>query len=788
MHSRAVSNHSVVAVDCGMLHGPPNTLLAARRAVADGATALNIDLVLTKDERLVGAHSSTHWDPFGKLAMLTDPSSASSSASVPAVSEMLLQDVPRTPSCDTFRRLWSASGVPACHLQRLLDCPRQRVSTLEDFLRAFPASVPFHVELKAPSRPARARQLALLDEALSRLRPRRHVSVRSTSESAFGFEAGRAGRRPASRVRAPDECGADGSACHARSSALLGTLRALGAEPAASFGSTRPPLEAFLPPTALSTGWLPHRGWRRLALVCDVAADYLASDVEWREQHAATACLRSRPRGLDWPTWREQTPLLPGLASACAGDVARAPLPMAPAMLLLSQQSPAGSVHRFQLRTRPDHATTLYLSGRSMRCATKMATSMLVVRLMQIGLLGCRAVGRMRSLDEPLLPHLQLSGRFGLHATGAAVWRNTTLRQVMAGVALLPASNVPFMRGKASLALGGSVEIAERGVVAAARAARAGVANATAPRVGRHFVYSNVQWALVERLIEVSTGVALPRAARVHLFEPAGVSQDTYFLGEASAGPGRAGDGARSERPPCSPAAGPHTHRYERNLRAAVGLCATAEDLLRLARVLTGAATRGTRTRLLSPASVSELLRDQLQEHFPLAVPSFLDSHVVAGFRSLRTGPAVHFVGRSLCGYHMKGRRTARSSGGDISWLVMHGGATASWAQRVVIRVDAGSTAGGPVMVQNVGRRGLGPAPAPELGLADVRRFERFAWSVAMDFANESTSFHDLFCASGAACVRTQDRPLSTVVSADSLDGPARVLTPTRECAACAHA
>merc|ERR1719215_1364119 len=51
----------LIAFDCGVLHGPPNTLLAARRALQDGASALNVDLALTRDGRLVAAHSSTRW-------------------------------------------------------------------------------------------------------------------------------------------------------------------------------------------------------------------------------------------------------------------------------------------------------------------------------------------------------------------------------------------------------------------------------------------------------------------------------------------------------------------------------------------------------------------------------------------------------------------------------------------------------------------------------------------------------------------------------------------------------
>lgn len=37
----------IIALDCGVLHGPANTLLAAKRAVGDGAMALNVDAVLS---------------------------------------------------------------------------------------------------------------------------------------------------------------------------------------------------------------------------------------------------------------------------------------------------------------------------------------------------------------------------------------------------------------------------------------------------------------------------------------------------------------------------------------------------------------------------------------------------------------------------------------------------------------------------------------------------------------------------------------------------------------------
>merc|ERR1712061_937514 len=40
----------MIAYDAGLLHGPPNSVLAAKRSLEDGATKLNVDLALTKDD------------------------------------------------------------------------------------------------------------------------------------------------------------------------------------------------------------------------------------------------------------------------------------------------------------------------------------------------------------------------------------------------------------------------------------------------------------------------------------------------------------------------------------------------------------------------------------------------------------------------------------------------------------------------------------------------------------------------------------------------------------------
>lgn len=426
-------------------------------------------------------------------------------------------------------------------------------------------------------------------------------------------------------------------------------------------------------------------------------------------------------------------------------------------MVLLSQQAPNSSIRRFQIGT--NQAAALYLQGRWMRCATKMVTSMLVMRLLEMGRLGCETSGFIRSLDEPILPPLRLSGRFGFGTGTGTQWANVTLREVMAGVALLPRWHYLPAWATETRAKGGSAEIAERSLAAAAQLAAADT-TASAPKIGKHFQYSNMQWALVERLVEASTGLSYPRAARDFLFRPAGISRDTYFFGETL-------EGSRAHKKPFCPQT-PASRNYERNLRAALGLCATPEDLFRLASVLTsGGTTHHTQTRILSPASITEILRDQLRDYFPDALDSFLNNPPVSTFRTKTTDARSHFVGRSFSGYHMRGRE-AKDSGS--SWLVSHGGAEGAWGQRVVIRVDAKQSASGPLLVQKV------VSTSPRGSDALVKRFHAFAELVSLNFSCGST-LEDLFSASGAMCAHPiEDGTLSSVVSMASLDDPSHSL------------
>lgn len=343
----APRQHDVVATDCGMLHGPPNTLLAARRAISDGATALNIDLVLTSDERLVGVHSSTHWDPLGRLPIVTASAAAPTATPVAAVSSMRLREIPQTPSCHAFRQQWRAAGVPECHLRRLRACARQPVSTLEDFLDAFPLEVSFYVDLKAHTHALQERQRELLEGMLSAGRHRgRRVAVRFFSSPALvaaGNRTARAGpAAEASALRLMDAgleqstCAAAGSLCHSTPVALRRTLGVLSASPFARPASTVSlPWGAYVPSSVLRAGWTPHREWAGLLLVCDMAVDYLApGGLAWREAHAASACQGLQHLARAGFATAEHTPLPPALAGVCAKGGASLPRRL-PAMLLL---------------------------------------------------------------------------------------------------------------------------------------------------------------------------------------------------------------------------------------------------------------------------------------------------------------------------------------------------------------------------------------------------------------------------------------------------------------------
>ena len=49
---------------------------------------------------------------------------------------------------------------------------------------------------------------------------------------------------------------------------------------------------------------------------------------------------------------------------------------------------------------------------------------------------------------------------------------------------------------------------------------------------GEKFMYSNLQWAVVELAVERATGMDWPTAAKKFLFQPLGLSENTYYRSE----------------------------------------------------------------------------------------------------------------------------------------------------------------------------------------------------------------------------------------------------------------
>eukprot|EP00435_Cladocopium_sp_Y103_P018531 s3049_g4.t1 len=123
--------------------------------------------------------------------------------------------------------------------------------------------------------------------------------------------------------------------------------------------------------------------------------------------------------------------------------------------------------------------------------------------------------------------------------------------------------------------------------------------------------------------------------------------------------------------PPCPQS--PATSTFERNLRAGIGLCATAEDLFLLGITL----RRSCRSCLLSSSGFQEVMIDQLAVHFPAAVPSFLEKPPATDFAS----HGLSLAGRGFAGYHLKG-----------GWLLAHGGLEGYLGQNVLVQTNANAS------------------------------------------------------------------------------------------------
>ncbi|CAJ1448508.1 unnamed protein product [Effrenium voratum] len=297
----------------------------------------------------------------------------------------------------------------------------------------------------------------------------------------------------------------------------------------------------------------------------------------------------------------------------------------ATSMWVLSQANATSPVQVFS--TVP----ALHESNAWTRCAGKLATALLVMRLVELKILP--------GLDQPMIGILDLSGQWFPNWKQHPVMKNLTLRHVMAGVGGLPMWR--WLPEWVTKEVRSPLELAER--------ALSHVEEATIP--GSTFVYSNMQWAVVELAIERRTRMDFPTAARRFLFDPLGISEQTYYRSE--------------DRSSC--AQSPETSVFERNLRAGIGLCATAYDLFLLGATL----RQSCKACLLSPHSFREVVTDQLAVHFPSAVPSFQTNAPATDFAQ----QGLRFTGRGFAGYHLG------------PWLLAHGGLEGFLGQNVLMHV-----------------------------------------------------------------------------------------------------
>lgn len=646
MHAALLRGHDVmnrgkdmqlIAFDCGVLHGPPNTLLAARRALQDGASALNVDLALTRDGRLVAAHSSTHWSHLhGLPAMEQD------------LSQLDFTAMPKTPPCSTFRKFWQSLNVPDEDLVGLEDCEPQPLSSVEEFLESFP-NVPLHFDLKADSLELQGEQAQLLDKLMKEKFPQRAQVTDGSLTSVRFF------RNPRHLVQ-PDVytfLSLHGTLSHSLAVFLgdpadelgpidskhaneqeLGLLNELAQGPELAPMATR---GVYLPPRVLNQGWRIPPNWKdSLFVICDIAAEGMKPLTLDQRRVQESACRRASSSGMHTAYFR-------GLS---AQSRLRAES--------LDQHRSLGLPTRWNMafmgwpsldpKLLPSEAGAKWQGSQSTwaRCITKQFTALLIVQLIELG--------RIQSLDAPLLELARLppsavpAGKRGSLGT-------LTLRQVMSGVGAFQSSYEP-LHWETSEGMS-TVELTRRALLAI---------EPTNLLFKDKFVYSNQQWIAVERVIEVATGLSLPVAARQYVFDAIGMSKNTYYVDDT--------------RPACPEYAG--ETQKQRNLRAGIGLCTTPEDLLLLGRTLVeevGSKVPGvspvTHRAVVSPAGVQELFKDQLATHFPKAARSVRSVYPFGEFISA----GFMVVGRTLGAYVLDGGMIMAHGGDDLyvgAKLFMH--------------------------------------------------------------------------------------------------------------------
>lgn len=618
-------NSQIIALDTGILHGPANTILAAKRAVEAGAGALNVDAVLS-GERLVAAHNSTH-----RLRSGGFPTFACGdlSACTPKDLEKEL-----SPSCQYIKHYYLESGIPSSALASLKFCNPQPLNFVEEFLEQFPKT-PIIFDMKSETVAMQRKAVKLLHNMLETSFPDRpsnlttlrvFVPLHSLLEM---FDNTRHWDWPRFNLA----LGVPKLESTLRTDAweVLPRLSAAALKHVAAVFVTPRQLEER--PKQLLIRQLEEK--EELPVVCDlglheVNIDFASFDDKMHMclKHGASMVHTGRVAAVANAL---------NLTNFHQRDGAIMPQERMPylvnqshTLMIINQVATDKAVHYWSSAGKMDSGSVWT------RCGGKLASTLFVMRLVELKLLP--------GLDQPIVEFLNLSGRWFPNWKQHPVMKKLTLRHLMASV-----GGVQSWREKVPWAMQNVLSVSE----VAERALRT-VSESFVP--GETFAYSNLQWAVVELAVEKATGMDWPTAAKKFLFQPLGLSENTYYRSE--------------DTPDCS---GIDKDRiYERNLRASIGLCSTADDMFLLGLAL----RKSCQTCFLSEASMKEVVTDQLATHFPSAVESFLKNQPATLFAK----HGIEIVGRGFAAYFLKG-----------GWFLAHGGTAGYLGQNVLVQTKNGT-------------------------------------------------------------------------------------------------
>jgi CubicO group peptidase (beta-lactamase class C family) len=572
------SNIELIAIDCGILHGPPNTLLAAKRALSNGADALNIDLILTKDLKLVGMHSPSHYLPYTDFQQ--PPTN---------LGNLTFDSLPKTPSCETFRKYLLSKGVSATHLNSLGDCEPQAMNTVEDFLEAFP-NIPMHFDMKADTLALQFRQKQILEDILYSKFPERakimdgsFTSVRFFHKPEETIQFSKiheqfSRNRPSLPVFLGDPTGDEsflelsGVAVHEKDTAYQSVLNLIERGPEHALPGVMGAYVSVSTINSFGTFEIPTEWQGKFVGICDMP--------DLIEQTSVKACA---------PFRRAHTHFF-------TGD---------PQMSLSKSFAPRIATWAYTLRGVHQEGEDLPTPTFT-RCAGKMITAALVLLLQEKRMLP--------GLDEPIVGHLKLPKLKNWQSHPAL--RQLTLRQVMSGVGGFVSTHMDDVLLNAKYRSTEDISTEALAMIPETF------------QVGNTFIYSNVAWTVVERAIEQATGLPFPKVARKYLFDPIGISSKTFYMEKK--GPAcpfrysltRHLDGSWGMHSSGTQVPPEYPKKTEMvNAKAGIGLCTATDDWELLAQTVASGKSPKTNIQILSEESLHELYVDQLNTHFTESMP-----------------------------------------------------------------------------------------------------------------------------------------------------------------------